>query len=86
MFSPQSRFGSGLQSRTARRLHTPDGQTFEGRHWRDVARALAVCQGVLAFVDHSPMRTVLGVKGLVAKIFGSGPHVEEDAIAELAQE
>jgi len=32
------------------------------------------------------MRTALGVKGLVAKIFGSGPHVEEDAIAELAQE
>jgi len=40
----------------------------------------------LVFVDHSSMRTVLGVKGLVAKIFGSGPHVEEDAIGELAQE
>jgi len=40
----------------------------------------------LVFVDHSSMRTVLGVKDLVAKIFGAGPHVEEDAIAELAQE
>jgi len=33
------------------------------------------------------MRTVLGVKGVVAgEIFGSGPDAGEDAIAELAQE